>query len=79
MGYEIVSVDLPARLIVAMCPAGKRVIGGGCLGGNDKILDSVPLDDPNTPEYDANGWGCLFDGVYGGNDHRAVAICANMK
>ncbi|OHE87694.1 MAG: hypothetical protein A3G75_14205 [Verrucomicrobia bacterium RIFCSPLOWO2_12_FULL_64_8] len=78
MGYEIVYVGLfDAQTVNAMCPAGKRVIGGGCLGVNDNINHSAPFNDPSTPEYDATGWRCHFSSA--GGDKAAVAICANIR
>ncbi len=72
IGYEIVTVDNAD----ALCPAGKKVLGGGCYisGGNRDIRASLPFN---------NGWHCEA-----GVDHdiltefytiSAYAICARVK
>jgi len=72
IGYEIVTTEGTD----AICPAGKKVLGGGCavFGGNQDIKHSYPAN---------NGWHCDA-----GIDHDAgttfynltsYAICARVK
>jgi len=93
IGYEIVSNtgDIPACTlccngselfedVIARCPSGKRVLGGGCTqpGGGltpgcDPLLESYP-----TAEGD--GWVCDVDaGTFAEATIKAWAICANIK
>ncbi len=73
IGYEIVSDSDISEHVQVECPAGKRVLGGGCsIANNDTIVDSHPLPD-------GRGWYCsynqgfLFDHVI-----NAYAICADV-
>jgi hypothetical protein len=72
IGYTIVTVDGTDGPMTAHCPAGKKVLGGGCwanaLGAT--IALSRPLDD--------NKWMCGWDGGEG-DDLKVFAICANVR
>jgi hypothetical protein len=68
IGYEIVSNYTFAD---AFCPAGKRVLGGGCnIDGNAEIRESYPLN---------NGWHCEMGDISGLPSVTAYAICARVK
>jgi hypothetical protein len=74
-GYEIVSIHgtLPANgrvQVVATCPSGKRVFGGGYVVPSE--LDTAPL---SRPEGD-NGWRVDFKSNGGSGDASVYAICA---
>lgn len=74
IGLEIVTVVENNDFVFAFCPAGKRVIGGGC--------SSLSTDDPlqTSKPSGITGWHCEYDqGVFGGGEVRARAICANVK
>ncbi|MGD2110615.1 MAG: hypothetical protein PVI86_14645 [Phycisphaerae bacterium] len=75
LGYEIVTETSDQNdFSTANCPAGKRVIGGGCrcTGTFDPVLFSIPTDD-------GTGWRCNFDtGIVGAEDVTAYAICINI-
>ncbi len=69
IGYEIVSFrDTSDRFAGAVCPTGKRVIGGGCECIPNEIINSQPF-------ANGGGWFCQCPG----DDVTAIAICANVK
>jgi hypothetical protein len=77
-GYEIVNAhgDLPANgkvQVVATCPSGKRVFGGGYVVPSE--LDNAPL---SRPEGD-NGWRVGFKSNGGSGDASVYAICATAS
>jgi hypothetical protein len=76
IGYEIVTEEGGLAGADALCPPGKKVLGGGCavFGGNQDIKHSYPAN---------NGWHCDA-----GIDHESgttffnvtsYAICARVK
>lgn len=69
IGYQVVYVQFPTSpgQVVAQCPAGKRVLGGGC-SCDDPAEDSHPINN-NTAWY----CHCHDGGVSG------WAICARVK
>jgi hypothetical protein len=68
IGYEIVEVvDFSNNSIIAQCPTGKRVIGGGCACLLDQVQSSQPLGD--------TAWYCSCNG----DNPQAFAICARVK
>jgi hypothetical protein len=69
IGYEIVWDLCPEESARVYCPAGKRVLGGGCECGIDDVEDSYPLD---------NSWICHCSAHLDGLSW-AYAICANVK
>lgn len=77
LDYQIVastSSCSSAGSIVASCPAGKRVVGGGCYSsdGEEEIEVSRPSGD--------TAWHCRFDSCPGGfGDWTAYAICLKVK
>ena len=73
--YEIVNTrgQLPANgtvQVVATCPSGKRVLGGGYVAPS--ASDTAPL---SRPEGD-NGWRVDFKSNGGSGDASVYAICA---
>lgn len=52
---------------VAFCPTGKRALSGGCDGGVNEVLESIPLSN-------AAGWSCEFNG-----EGIPFAVCARVK
>lgn len=74
MGYEMVQVDGEAQYMVALCPSGKRVLGGGCWCGVDLIRTSFPANADG--DFDTVGWWCACGDV---GFHHAFAICANIR
>ncbi len=72
IGYEIVLevVGLEAGG-EAVCPAGKRVLGGGCQIGTSREIYV------NRPLTDGTGWSCAAFGDE--TSLVAYAICANVK
>jgi hypothetical protein len=69
IGYTIVTLDDDdENPPTADCPAGKKVLGGGCWGGTG-LRVSRPVDD--------NKWWCLWDSASGGV--KVFAICANVR
>jgi hypothetical protein len=79
--YEIVSqeVEVPPRSstgIAALCPKGKKIIGGGCKPdlANANVLQSYPLTTDNS-------WNCLFQHIYPVDSYKgtAYAICARVE
>jgi hypothetical protein len=90
-GYEVVTVtesfaDVSTGTAIAMCPAGKRVIGGG--GGTGHVADGGNTDyyaqlSESRPMYPPNvdGWYVLVrrdDNSVSTFDLVAFAICANV-
>jgi len=77
LDYQIVTSTAAcsgAGSIVASCPAGKRVVGGGCYSGDgeEEIETSRPSGD--------TAWHCRFDSCPGGfGDWTAYAICLKVK
>jgi hypothetical protein len=73
LGYEIVTVEeQDSAEAHAVCPEGKKVIGGGCFSpsSQDEVNDSFPT---------GNGWLCRINqGVFGSGDTTAFAICARI-
>jgi len=66
--------------VIAECPTGQRVLGGGCdaLFGQDDIPYFPPVIVKNLPG--AAHWDCLFAGGTGSNMPVATtAICADAK
>ena len=66
---------------VVLCPAGKKVIGGGC--ESTDIEEEIEASHPGSyGTYDGTGWYCRFDTC---NDEplsfhfTTVAICANVQ
>lgn len=74
MGYEVVvNVDNDsASNSFVMCPAGKKVLGGGCNGSPYPLIESYP-----TP--DSGGWQCNWDAPSTQFTKRVHAICANIR
>ncbi len=68
IGYERVSFSSSSDHAEVHCPAGKKVISGGCSCGMDDVQLSYP------PE-DGDSWYCLCSG----DGTSAIAICANVK
>ena len=59
--------------VIALCPSGKKVTGGGCqLYGACEFIESAPLDD-------LSGYGCVAESPPADGDAcqvlRAIAIC----
>jgi len=71
MGYERVVESSTGSSAVATCPSGKRVIGGGCACGVNKLQDSLPADGGVQ-------WICRCDDA-GAGGTAAFAICANIR
>jgi len=70
IGYQIVISDpVAGPEVVAYCPAGKKVLGGGC---RPLELNYVGLDHPLS---NGSGWMCWAEGEL----VQAYAICANVK
>ena len=66
IGYEIVTGDTDA-----LCPAGKKVLGGGCeIGGDAEVRVSRPAN---------NGWHCEAGDISGFYGLSTYAICARVK
>lgn len=77
MGYEMVSVSEEGTSAIAICPNGKRVIGGGCFCSNDTIHVSIPVvNDSGNVGPNPVGWWCACDGS---GPHSAYALCANIR
>jgi len=68
IGYEIVIQLGIVDTALAQCPTGKRVIGGGCDCGLDRVLASIPFNS-------GTAWLCVCDG----DSLHAYAICARVK
>jgi len=69
IGYEVawdLSTDSTAD---AVCPEGKKVLGGGCRCGLDDVEDSIP---------NGNSWHCECSAHLDGVTY-AYAICARVK
>lgn len=79
-GYEVVTVEVQndfgnmGEIVVAHCPAGKKVIGGGY-----KLDPMVGRVQRNNPDDGNDGWYVWIDNL-GGNTPivGAYAICANI-
>lgn len=87
-GYEVVTVygdkipSLWSREIVAMCPAGKRAVGGGYTAINtlDLEVDGPTVKGLNVPIETATGSGWIFQVFNGHVDAQpfwAHVICIN--
>ncbi len=63
LGWEIVSATDVFSVSVT-CPAGKRVISGGCSANSD-LLETMPLADFHT-------WSCKSDGT-----NTVYSLCVN--
>lgn len=76
IGYEIVSTGAPdgTTSLNALCPSGKKVLGGGCGGGLFADRD-VRTSAPNLSE---TGWICVW-GADGTGAVTAHAICARVN
>ena len=77
-GYEIVNTvgTLPLNgtvEVVATCPAGKRVLGGGYVVPS--AADTAPL---SRPEGD-NAWRVDFKSNGGSGDASVYAVCATAS
>jgi hypothetical protein len=68
IGYQIVNVSDGSFPTLASCPAGKRVIGGGCDCGADAVQQSRPTSN-------GTAWVCVCDDA----SPAAYAICASVK
>jgi len=68
IGYQIVEATSSGDSADALCPAGKKVIGGGCSCGLDFVTNSAPLDG-------GIGWHCACDS----SDLHVHAICAKVE
>jgi hypothetical protein len=72
IGYEIVSVhEEESASATALCPAGKKVLGGGCSGGTS--WDYIEVSEP----WGSTGWHCRKR--YESVSVHVYAICANVK
>jgi hypothetical protein len=72
IGYEIVSVhEEESAHATALCPPGKKVLGGGCSGGTS--WDYIEVSEP----WGSTGWRCRKR--YSSVSVHAYAICANVK
>jgi hypothetical protein len=77
IGYEIVentkTSNGGSESVGVSCPAGKKVLGGGCFGaGNNDKLDT------SSPSLDT-GWNCFWSDTDNDFSYRARAICANVR
>ena len=73
LGIEIVVTTRPdGSFASAICPAGKRVIGGGC--GIDNLNDNLRI---SRPRIDGLGWECWYNSGFINADITAHAICIN--
>jgi hypothetical protein len=77
IGYQIVTNSMAgdggSENISVSCPAGKKVLGGGCFhsGNSGTLTASNPAGD--------SGWACFWDDTQGGGHTvQAEAICANV-
>ena len=75
IGYTIASTQVTAQVAEVSCPAGLRVLGGGChtsdnLTTPDTLIVSAPLG--------ASGWWCFYDDQ-SGSSITVYAICANVR
>lgn len=68
INYSIVTNSSSGSSSTASCPAGTRVIGGGCDAGSDTIQHSKPISG-------GTAWSCRWNGTNG----SVFAICANVK
>jgi len=67
IGYTIVD----AQETDVACPAGTKVVGGGCrIVGDAEIRASYPY---------SNGWRCLLGDITSFESRTTYAICANVK
>ncbi|MBI1827673.1 MAG: hypothetical protein HY287_07420 [Planctomycetes bacterium] len=71
IGYEIVSVAGVGSTVDAQCPAGKKVLGGGCgTTGGAFLREGRPLN---------NGWHCELADCSNFCSIDSYAICARVK
>ena len=70
MGYEQVSNTCSSKTCSAPCPAGKKILGGGC-----SFTASIFLSN-SYPS--SNSWQCAYSGL-GAGWSTAYAICANIQ
>jgi hypothetical protein len=74
-GYQIVVGPASTGGSVAMCPPGKRVIGGG---GSDEISPRTARLIASTPLVNGRGWFCYnVDPVFSVSECTAYAICVD--
>ena len=66
IGIQLVEVTANAEYLEAQCPSGKRIISGGCSGGD--LSWNRPID--------STTWACFFPGDTTGN--TALAICGRV-
>ena len=77
IGLEFVTSELDQTTIVIECPAGKRVLSGGCLSDVGAIEISIPsLQDEKIGTQGA-AWFCRFAEQAPSN--RGIALCANVQ
>jgi len=68
-GYQVVTASRTANVVSVSCPAGKRLIDGGCHGtGGDAILVSMPRNDT---------WLCTFKPRATPMSKTATAVCVS--
>lgn len=82
MGYQIVSnSQSSATGVYAVCPAGKKVISGGCSLSGHNEDGHVPTLQTSKPTLDGARWSCEYNpdqGIFLG-EVTATAICANIR
>jgi len=73
IGYQIVTHEEVAEIVFVQCPAGKKVLGGGCYTDDNVISpDLLILSHPGN-----NGWQCFYEDS-SGSTVTAYAICARV-
>ncbi|MGE0639441.1 MAG: hypothetical protein AB7G12_16710 [Thermoanaerobaculia bacterium] len=75
IGYQVVHSTVDDNLTTAYCPAGLRVLGGGCYTSDNLITPDLLI--VSAPQG-SNGWWCFYDDQ-SGNTITAYAICANVR
>lgn len=66
-GWDVVTATKAANCVTVSCPAGKKLISGGCQGvGGDPIVLSMPQNDT---------WICSFKPRTNPLSKTATAIC----
>jgi len=68
IGLEIVTANTTGVVVTVDCPAGKRVLGGGCYAVAALLNGNRPTDDDT--------WGCNANGS---TNLTAYAICARIE
>jgi hypothetical protein len=76
-GWQVVSTDWMDGIAVAVCPANKVLLGGGCNAGGDIFKSSRPVAIEGSW-----GWRCVFENdggsiLHENGDGAAFAICAD--